>query len=140
MAKYTSKDLKIEFDNASGTLQDMSQYIFEINDVSVQAAMEDGHTFSDQWAEALFAGLLSMGEITLRGFYDDTSATGPDAIFRDVGNLNTTGGTRTLKLTWGGTKTTSVETIITAYTRQPARGEVTKFSVTLRPTGTVTET
>ena len=74
-----------------------------------------------------------VDDIELTGFYDDTATTGPDAVF------NAPGETRTLKITWGGTKTSSVETIIAGYQRQAAVKESTKYTVTLKPTGAVTE-
>lgn len=136
MAKYGGDVLKIEFDNASGTLVDMTQHVLEFNGIDVEAILEEAHTFGDAWVEQLFTGLRKANEITLRGFYDDTASTGPDAIFNAVGNTTT----RTLKVTWGGTKTTSVECIIKNYRRLPTRGEMTKYEVVLAPTGAVTET
>lgn len=140
MAKYTFANLKVEFDNSAGTLVDMSQHITSINGINISAELEDAHSVGDSWAEKIFAGLRSVDDITIGGFYDDTAATGPDVIFNDVGCVGTTGGTRTLRVTYGSTKTTSVETIIKSYTRSPARGEVTKFEAVLTPTGAVTET
>ncbi len=54
--------------------------------------------------------------------------------------FNALGATRTLKITWGSTKTTSVETIIVGYDRIAQVGKLTEYEVTLRPTGAVTET
>ena len=138
MAKYGGKDLKIEFDNAAGSLVDMSQYITELGGIKINAALEDSHAFGDAWGEKLFSFLRSMDDITGRGFYDDTASTGPDVIFNDVGNTGTTG-TRTLKVTWGGTKTTSVETWIMSYSRIGTRGALTQFEFTLSLTGAPTE-
>lgn len=111
----------------------MSQYILEINEMTVEALLEQSDTFGDIWMEQLATGSKRASPVTLKGFYDDTAATGPDVIF------NAIGATRTLKITWGGSKTTSVETIIQTYKRMPTRGELTKFEVTLIPTGVVTE-
>ena len=133
MAKYGSKDLKIEVDNSSDTLVDLSQYITGINGVTVEAILEEGTAFGDTWVEQLFTGNKQTSAITLDGFYDDTASTGPDVI------LNALGSTRTLKVTWGSTKTTSVEAVITSYSRNPVRKELTKFQCVLTPTGTVTE-
>lgn len=133
MAKYGWDDLKIEFDNSSDTLQNMSAYITEINEVSVNAINEEATTVGSTWVAQLFSGMKSTDEVTLTGFYDDTASTGPDVIFNSVGD------SRTLKVTYGSTKTTSVETIIQNYKRIPAKEENTKFEVTLLPTGTVTE-
>lgn len=133
MAKYGSKDLKVEVDNSGGTLVDLSNYVTTINGISVEAILEEGTAMGDTWVEQLFTGNKQMPAITLGGFYDDTASTGPDAV------LNAIGDTRTLKVTWGGTKTTSTEAIITSYVRTPAVKTLTKFSAVLTPTGAVTE-
>jgi hypothetical protein len=135
VAKYGPDDLVIEFDNSGGTLQNMSQYIREINGVEIEAILTDSHAFGDTWHEALAVGVSKVGDITLKGFYDDTASTGPDVIFNAVGNTTT----RTLKVTWGNTKTTSVETIIKKYSRMPKLDDLTGFEVILQPTGAVTE-
>lgn len=136
MAKYTGADLIVEFDNSSGaSLQNMTQYVTDINGINIEAVLEETHTFGDAWVEALFAGLKKVGDITISGFYDDAATTGPDVIFNAIGNTVL----RRLKITWGSTKTSTVSTIIKSYNRTPSRGAITKFSVTLTATGAVTE-
>ncbi|HXH05852.1 MAG TPA: hypothetical protein VNI83_04605 [Vicinamibacterales bacterium] len=140
MAKYGSSSIVIEFDNAGGTLVNVTQYVTTINGIDVEALMEEGtHPFGASWEEAIPSGVRRMNEITLGGLYDDTATTGPDAIFNAVASSPTVA-TRTLRITWGGTKTTSVECYIKNYRRTPTRNEVTKFEVVLRPVGAVTET
>lgn len=138
MAKYGSPDIVIQFDNSGGSLQTMTQYITEINGVKVEGLLEESHSFGDSWFEALPIGLRRMDDITLSGWYDDTATTGPDAIFNAPVPTTTTA-TRTLTITWGGAKTTTVETYIMSYERQAQRNGLTRFTVTLRPTGTVSE-
>lgn len=134
MAKYNSSNLVIEFDSTDGgSLQDMSQYIREMGGVDVNIILQESHSFGDSWVEFLSTGIKKMEKVTLKGFYDDTSSTGPNAVFNSIGS------TRTLKVTWGSTKTTSVETIIESYRRMPQVGSNHMFEVVLQPTGTVTE-
>lgn len=132
MARYGSKDLKIEVDNSGGSLVDISDYVTTIGGFSVEAILEEGTAFSDTWVEQLFTGNKQSPAITLGGFYDDTASTGPDVI------LNSVGDTRSLKITLGSTKSYSVEAIITSYSWAPAVKTLTKFSCVLTPTGTVT--
>lgn len=141
MARYGFKDLVIEFDSAGLVLQNISQYVLEIGGIKKAAMFEESHAAGDSWVEQLFAGLKKVEPLTIKGFYDDAALPAPDVLFNDIGNEATTGGgTRTLKLTYGGTKTTSVETFIQDYSRLPVRGELTKFEVTLLPSGAPTET
>ena len=136
MARYGYGALKIEFDNASDALQDMSQYIMDTPPSFEREALIEEITAAGDSDEAHAAvGVSKVAPITMGGAYDDTVTTGPDVIFNAIGNTTT----RTLKVTWGSTKTSSVECIITNYVRTPGRGELTKFTVTLQPTGAVTE-
>lgn len=133
MAKYGSDDVVIEVDNSGGTLVDLSQYIDTINEINISAMLQESHAFGDSWVENLYTGVKMIAPVTIEGFYDDTTTTGPNAV------LNSLGDTRTFKITYGSTKTTSVEAVITSYVRRPVRGELTRFTCTLTPTGAVTE-
>ena len=137
MATYNSSNVIIQFDRADGTtLENMTQSITEFNGIPIQAMVEETHTFGDSWVERTFAGVKDIGEVTLKGYYNDTATTGSDAMFNAVGNTVP----RTLTITWGGTKTTSFETTIKSYNRIPGRGALTKFEVTLvLVSGNVTE-
>ena len=136
MSKYGSPDIKIEVDNTVGTLVDMSAYIDEVNEVNVEALLQESHTFGDSWVENLYTGVKRGNPITFSGFYDDTATTGPDVIF------NVLGDTREVKITYDGStgaKYTLFRAIITSYVRSPSRGENTRYSVTLTPTGEIAE-
>lgn len=135
MAKYSSKDLIVEIDPTdAGALQDISQHVRSINGVETEYILEESHSFGDTWFEMLQTGLRKMNPVEIGGIYDDTASTAPNAIFNGTHAV-----TRTLKITWGGTKTTTVEVWIQKYTRSPELGGFTKYSVTLQPTGSVTE-
>lgn len=139
MAKYGSNSLVIEFDaSEGGSLTDMSQYILSVNGVEVEALMEESHSFGDSWFESLATGLRKMNDVVLEGFFDDTASTGPNVVFNRVQD-SPADASSSLKFTWGGTKTTTVEAWVVKYTRIASRGALTRFSVTLRPTGAVTE-
>ena len=138
MAKYGSNSLRIDFDDSGASPVDMSQHILEINAVRVEAILEESHSFGDSWFESLATGLRRMQDLELSGFYDDAASTGPDVIFNAVFSAPADA-TRTLKFTWGGSKTTSVETLIMFYERRAAVATLHRYTVGLRPTGTVTE-
>jgi len=136
MPRYGFPDLKVEFDNAAAALVDMSAYVWTINGMSKEAILQEVTAAGDDDAAWAKVGLNKVDPITITGPYDDTASTGPDVIFNAIGNAVT----RTLKLTYGSTKTTSVECIIRKYERKPSRGELHTYSVELQPTGAVTET
>jgi len=138
MAKYGSGSLIVAVDNSGGSVVAMTQYITSINSVEVEALLEESHTFGDSFFETLASGVRRCSDLVLTGFFDDTSSTGPDAIFNSVAS-SPSASTRTVTITWGGSKTTSFEALISKYSRTATRNELTKFEVTLTPTGTITE-
>ena len=135
MSRYGSNAVKVEFDNSGGALTDMSAYVTEIDGFDIEAALEDTTAMGDANITQAATGFKVNNDINLGGFYDDTAATGPDAIFNAPGNTTT----RTLKVTWGGTKSTAVETVIKKYQRIPSTGKLTRYKVVLAPSGSVTE-
>ena len=139
MANSTPAGIKVEYDNLGGTPVDISQFVLSINEISVESAFEEVHSFGDQWEEWLPVGIGKSAQIELGGLYDD-SGGGPDDVFADrVPEVPGVTATRTLTITWVGTKTTSFETYLVAYKRTPDRSALTKWSATLQPTGAFTE-
>jgi hypothetical protein len=139
VAKYGSNSLAVHIDDTEGgSLTDISQHVTAINGVEVEALMEESYAFGDSWFESLATGVRKMNDVVIEGFYDDTASTGPNAILVGVQD-SPADGTRTFRVTWGGSKTTTVEVWIAKYTRMATRGQLTKYSATLRPTGAVTE-
>jgi hypothetical protein len=137
MAKYGPGDIIVSFDNSGGTPQTMTQYVTEIGDVSIEAMFEESQSFGDTWKEKLPIGLREMGDFTLSGFYDDTASTGPDAIF-NAPAATVTVSTRTLALTFGGSKVLTQECYIKKYTRKPTRNGLTRYTVELTASGAPT--
>jgi hypothetical protein len=139
MANSTPAGIKVEYDNDVGSLVDISQFVLTINEISVESAFEEVHSFGDEWEEWLPVGIGKSAQIELGGLYDD-SVGGPDDVFADrVPEVPGVTPTRTLKITWVGTKTTTFETYLVAYKRQPDRNALTKWTATLQPTGSFVE-
>lgn len=139
MAKYGQSNVLVVFDRSDGsTTQDMTAYVQSINGIKVSAMLEPSDTFGDSWQESLASGVRKMDPIVIEGIYDDTATTGPDAIFNAPASSPSTT-LRTLTLTYGGSKTTSVECLIADYERMLVRGKLHRYKVTLQPTSTVTE-
>lgn len=130
MAKYGQADLIV---SVGGT--DMSAYFDSINGADIEAILQQSDTFGDSWVEQLYVGIKRMEPLTLEGFYDDTATTGPDVKFGGAA----LGTSVEVILTWGGSKTTTVTCVISRYARTPARGELTRYSVTLTPSGAAVE-
>ena len=135
MANYGSNNLIFKIDvSDGGALTAMTNYITEIGGVKVVRGNVESIAFGDTWDEHLLTGIRKMEPFTVGGFYDDTASTGPDVVFNGTHTV-----TRSVEITWGGTKTTSFEAWITDYERKPVVGDLTMYTATIQPTGTVTE-
>ena len=111
----------------------MSAFITADTVAEIEAILQEVTAAGDADEAHAKVGLSRMAEISFGGPYDDTVSTGPDAVFKGIGD------TRTVKYTWGGTKTTQVEAIIKRYRRVASKGTLTAFEAVLQPTGAVTE-
>lgn len=133
MAQYNSSAIKIEIDvSVGGALQDITANVTEISGIKVTGGTVDSTPFGVSFPQVLATGMSTYADITVKGFYDDTATTGVNALFIPRG-------VRSFQITYGGTKTTACEVLITDYERGIKVGSVTTFSATLKPTGTVTE-
>ena len=137
MSKYSSKDFVIKIDKSDGgALQDMSSYIDQLPEIVKLFNTVEATCASDTYEKAIATGIIGLQQITIGGFYDDTASTGPDAVFNTAGYA---GAERTLEITYGSTKKTTVEVIIVEYARLGKVKDETRFRAVLRPTGTLTE-
>lgn len=135
MAKYSFADGVFKIDAAdAGALQDMSQYCDIIGGFKISKFVEESHTLGDAWVESLFAGIRKGEDFTVEGFYDDTATTGPNVVFNGTHLV-----TRSVEITYGGTKKSTFEAWIVDFERVLARDKMTRFKATIRPTGAVTE-
>ena len=131
--KHGPDEIRIDVDNSSGSLVNLSAYIDTFNGITKEALTEEDTVCGDADETHGAVGVAQVQPVTLEGWYDDTASIGPHVILNAIGN------TRSLKITWGNSKTTIVEAIIQTYARLPARGGSTRFTATLQPTGAVTE-
>lgn len=131
MAKYGSPDLKIEVANAGGTLVDLSAYIDDDIKLDIEGMMEELLAYSASWPTQVSTGVKKASDITLGGMFDDTATSGPHVI------LNAIGSTRSVKITWGGSNTSTFEAVIKTYSLKSSKGSMTRFEAVLTPTGAV---
>ena len=133
MSKYGSNEVYISIDDGDldtpGIHQIVSQDILDIPGVDKEAMVEEGHGFGDDWVKNLATGLSKVGDITIKGFYDDTADTGTDALFNRIG-VSTE-----VYIGFGGVKSITIPVLIKNYRRLPARGELTKFEAVLVAAG-----
>ena len=104
MAEFDSSDIKIEIDNTGGTLVDLTTYVLDAPGIMVKRATDDDWT--PLGAVLQRKGIVAIDivddfEWTFK--LDDVATTGPWAV------LNARGSTRTVKVTYGGSITRSIE-------------------------------
>lgn len=137
MANYGWKDLVCTVDNAAGSPTDISAYIDEATWAKVKAMIEEWIPVTSTWPQAKDSGSRRFdGPIVMGGLFDDAASPAPDELFFNEGAA--LGQTRTVKFTWGGTRYWQVEAMIEDYEPTAASEKLTRFKVTMRPTGTPT--
>jgi hypothetical protein len=140
MANYGPTSVVIKYDvTDGGALTDITAYVQTINGIDIEEIMEETRSLGDAWEEFLPVGVAKMAPIELSGLYDDASSPAPNVVFGGRIPAGPAQVTRSFQVTWGSTKTTSVETHLVKFTRTADKSALTRYSVTLQPTGTVTE-
>ena len=87
MAQYlTEGTTHIEVDDAGGTVRDLSAYVEEIEPLGEGVEYLDVTGLSDA-AQRVVAGPRVSQEFLLRGLFDDTADTGPDAVLSGIVGL-----------------------------------------------------
>ena len=137
MANYGQPNVGIFVSTASGsnaTVRDISQYVDTINGVVLEALTQQSDAFGDSWFEHLYVGVKKMEDLVLEGFYDDVGTSGPHAMYGDVAHL---GQERNFEINHGASDVVNGDVLIVKYERMPRRNELTRYRLTLRPTGAI---
>lgn len=90
-------------------------------------------------SQEAFTKLMTYGEMTIGGQYDDTASTGPEVVLGGGCRARTLG---TLVITWGGAKTTTITNVgVKRYRRTQNKGSLHQYEATLflGPGAAVTE-
>lgn len=135
MAKSTSSvaAFKIEASVGAGTLTDMTSYVTAIGSAKIDGNFEDTTPFGATFATQGYTGFKTGSDFTVQGFYDDTATTGPDAVFKGIGDL------RNVEIDWNGSKKTTGSVLIKSYERLPKVKAFTRYTATLTWTGDIVE-
>ena len=138
--KRSSSEVTVSYDDApGGTPQAMGQHILEMNGVKITNALELSHAFGDSAEESTPSGMQKADDMAFTGYFDTTATTGPHVVFRPVaGDFDPNGATRSLIVVLGDSKTFTVETRLIDYEVKATVGSLTKYTATVRPTGSFT--
>lgn len=131
MARVHGKDLtSVNVDDSSGAVTDLKADTVSVS-FSVGVDSHDTTTIGDSWHEWT-AGLKGGDEFTHEMFYNNTASTGTWALY--TGRL---GVTHTFSFT-DGTRTVSMETLVTKLSLPVQVADMIKFTATHKINGAVT--
>ncbi len=131
MARVHGKDItSINIDNAAGSAADFKAETISL-DFSASAETHDTTTIGDSFRE-FTSGLKGGDDVSHTFMYNNTSTTGIWAVY--TGRL---GISNTLDFT-DGTRTVSMETIVTKLSMPIAVGDMIKCTATHKINGTIT--
>lgn len=105
-----------------------------VGDLDKVAVMEETTPLGVVPQTHAYVGVYGMSPITFEAPYSTTAGD-----LAPVGDAAGIGGTLAVVITIGGSKTVSFSSVVTSIKRSPVRGALTKYSLTVQPTGTVTE-
>lgn len=133
--KYGSSSVTVQLDDAQGgSLQTITGYVLQIGEATIESKTEPSHAFGDSWEEVLPVGQKRVPPIQIEGHWDTTGTSGPHAVMNDPDD-DPNGGTRTLTLGFGDSKSWSVEGFLTQYSVVAQNGQLTRFRGTFTPSG-----
>jgi len=136
--KYGSSSITVAYDDGQGgTARTVTGHILTMGGMKITSNMEASHAFGDAWEEHLPTGVRRWEPITLEGHWDTTATTGPHVVFIDPDD-DPNGGTRTLTVGFGDSKSAAGETYLMSYEVLGQVGNLTRFRAEIQPTGALT--
>jgi len=135
---YGSGSVTVNLDSTPGGSQ-AAIHNFLLNGLSAKDIAETMETtgLGDSAREHTPTGMEAHEDIPLEGLWDTTSSTGSHAVLGSV-DTDPNGGTRTLTVVMGDSKTWAGECILAEYEVIAEVGSLTKFRAVLRPSGAFT--
>lgn len=127
---------KVTVSTASGSTVAvaLTQYVDTISAFKINGITQETHTMGDSWVENSFVGVRSGDDITLGGFYDDATASGPHMVF---GNTSDIGADRVMELDFGVSEIRNFHVIVMSYQIAPARNELTRWEMVGKVSGAI---
>lgn len=137
MATGNSTNVVIEIDGtAGGSLVDFTSQIDKVGDFNIKNGMVTNTPFGAAAVTKAFTGLVEGDAVTIEGEITDGAAgTG---IYKTL-KAARGGVSRTFKLTWATGEYVSCEALVENVRRTANVGAINRFSATLHPTSTITE-
>lgn len=123
---YGSKDVAVAYGATTVT-----SLLFGNGSVEREAILQEVTPFGVAFPAWAATGMKKMADLTFSGV-EDFGTTTSRSVFAE-------GTSASLVVTYGGAKTTTVTCLVAKYSTAIATDKLHVFTVTLRPTGTITE-
>ena len=136
MAFFDSSRSKILLDDTASTQRDLSAYVTEIDGLPGARGLYETTAMSDKGS--VFIPAVEDARVALRGLFDDTASSGPDAV---LGPLRTHGTAVDFEYAPEGTSSGSVKYSgvcwVEAYELRSRVGKLVEWTASLRVDGVV---
>lgn len=138
MAKFGPKDMTVHIEDApGGASQELTNFVIEGFDVSIESLLEETTALGDEWEEHTPVGMKRVPPFSLTCLMDDTATTGTQAIFANVDD-GPGDAPREMIVVWGGaTYTFGVRLGKVAYSTAKAR--LQRIVSEVQPTGSLVQ-
>jgi len=136
MSTYNSTHIKFEYDiTSSGALTDYTSGVDKIGDQPIKNGMKVNTPFGTAYPTKSPTGMIEWPPFPVEGEFNDDAASACMVLRAARADKSC----RTVKVTFGGTKTVSAECYVTEWGLVPTVGDASRFKVMIEPTGTITE-
>jgi len=130
-------DVTVTIEDApGGTARNIENFLINGISAKVLSRMFRSDALGDAWEEHVPTGKKAGDPITLEGLFDTTATTGSHAIFSTVDD-GPNDDTREMVITWGDSKTFTIQCRLTSYEILAENDSVQRFRAELQPTGTI---
>jgi hypothetical protein len=135
--KQSSSSVTISYDDAQGgSPQTITGSVLTIGALKLTANMQVSTAFGDTITKQLPTGLVTVDKVTFHGFFDDTATVGPHIVFGSGPDKTVQGGTRTLAIVVGNSKTWTSEGYVESYSVIGKTNNLTEYeAVCVQNTG-----
>ena len=125
--KYGSASVTVTYDDGpGGTARTVTANITSVGAAKIAAKSQDSTAYGDTIMKQLPTGLKELPDIDFEGWWDTTASTGTHAVF-GTPDTDPSGGTRTLTIVFGDSKTWATEGYLKEYEVLATVGNLQKF-------------
>lgn len=129
--KYGSNSVTVAYDDAQGgSARTITTQLLSIGGIAIVAKNQVVTAYGDTIEKVLPTGVKELPDIDIEGMWDTTATTGSHAVFGSV-DTDPNGGTRTLTMVVGDSKTWTSEGYLKEYRVMAQVGNITKFQAKL---------